>query len=348
MGGKKSTVIDTTPKVTQDLRKGLQDYIMDPKAGGVGRINAQTPDLPTSTGITAAGPVATQFNIGGADPSRGQVRDVSAGPGVTAQQVSSRDTSSVDSLGGANSAFFNNMVAQLQPSFTQQRNEGLAGAKESAGTLTGSSFANRLGSSINRSLGNEQATLANYASQGIGMEQARQAGDANRALSAATANQGASLQAGLGNQNASLSAQQANQGADMNFINQMLQRSQQGLAAQGMTLQAQSQNQQTELSQNTLAAQLEAQRKAMGYQTGAQISQANAGNFASLLGSQATAGVGPTTVQQSSGIGGFLGQVGGGLLGSALGPIGTSIGAKVGGQLFGDKYSTNQPQLREY
>ena len=300
--GSKTKVVDTTPQVTQDLRKGLQGYITDPSKGGMGRINAQTPDLPTSTGVTAAGPVSTQFNLYGADPQRSQIRDVNA-----------QNTQSTDQLGGANSAFFNNMVGQLQPSFTQARNEGLAAAKESAGTLTGSGFANRLGSSINRSLGNEQATLANYAAQGIGLEQQRQAGDANRQLTAQT----------------------ANQGADTNFINQMLQRGGQSLQAQQLGLQAQSQNQNTEAQQNDLAAQLEAQRKAMGYQTTAGVNQSNANNFAQLLGSQATAGVSPTTVQQSGGFGSVLGGIGGTLLGSALGPIGSAVGAGVGKKIGG-------------
>ena len=89
-------------------------------------------------------------------------------------------TQSVDQLGGVGSSFFQNMMAQLQPAFTQERNQGLAAAKESAGNLTGSGFGNILGSAVNRSLGNEQQTLANYALHGIQQEMARQQGDANR------------------------------------------------------------------------------------------------------------------------------------------------------------------------
>lgn len=303
MGGKKTTVVDTTPKVTQDLRNQLAGYITNQSAGGIGRINAQTPELPQSVAVQGAGPVSTQFNAGGQDPTRNQIRDVTA-----------QNTQSTDQLGGANSAFFNNMVSQLQPSFTQARSEGLAAAKEASGTLTGSGFANRLGSSVNRSLGNEQATLANYAAQGVQMEQARQANDANR----------------------NLQAQTSNQGADQTFINQMLARGNQNLQAQQLGLQAQSQNQQTELAQNTLAAQLEAQRRAMGFQTGANVNMQNANNFAQLLGQQATVGAGPTTVQQSGG--GFWGTVGGvagGLVGSALGPIGTAVGSSIGKKIGG-------------
>ena len=300
MGGKKTTVVDTTPKVTQDLRNQLAGYITNQSAGGVGRINAQTPELPGSVATQAAGPVSTQFSAGGQDPTRNQIRD-----------VSSQNTQSVDQLGGANSAFFNNMVAQLQPSFAQARAETGAAAKEASGTLTGSGFANRLGTALNRSLGNEQATLANYAAQGINTEVGRQQGDANRAL-----------QAGI-----------SNQGADQTFINQLLARGNQNLQAQQLGFQAQSQNQQTELAQNTLNAQLEAQRRAMGFQTGANVNMQNANNFAQLLGSQATAGVSPTTVQQSGGFGSTLGKIGGGLLGSALGPIGSAVGGAIGGKV---------------
>lgn len=88
-------------------------------------------------------------------------------------------TQSVDQLGGANSAFFQNMMGHLKPAFDQERAEGLAGAKEAAGTLTGSGFANRLGASVNRSLGQEDATLADYATRGLSLEQQRQQAQAN-------------------------------------------------------------------------------------------------------------------------------------------------------------------------
>lgn len=348
MGGSKTTVVDTTPKQTQDLRNAVQGYIMDPKTGGIaGKANAKAPGLPPAITVQGAPQVNSVFSSG-SDPTR--ARDIS-GPSpytaqsVSADQVSTNNTQSVDQLGGANSAFFQNMMGQLQPAFTQARNESLAGAKESAGTLTGSSFANALGASVNRSLGNEQATLANYATQGISMEQARQQSDAARLLQAAGMNQSANLQAGVANQsagqsaaalnaNTSLATQSANQQADTNFMNAMLTRNAQGLQAQQMGSQAAQFNAGQIASTNSLQAQLDAQRGAMGYQGELGTNQQNANNFMQLLGQQASIGAGPTTVQQKKGFGSFLGGIGGTLIGAAAGPVGSAIGGKISSSLF--------------
>ena len=83
-------------------------------------------------------------------------------------------TSSIDALGSETSGFFNNMKNQYQPYFTQARNEAVAAGKEGLGSLSGSSAANRLGSAVNRTLGQEQAMLAELAKWGIGQENARQ------------------------------------------------------------------------------------------------------------------------------------------------------------------------------
>lgn len=342
--GSKTKVVDTTPQATQDARKKLQDMLFNTPSGTAsgqggmaGRFNpgqslmtgaggtssplpgymAAAPQAPTSTNIMTTGPVSTKFNSG-EDISRGQVRDVGA------SNVTAQGTDSVDKLGGANSAFFQNMMAQLQPSFDQERSSGLAAAKESAGTLTGSGFANRLGSSINRSLGSEQATLANYASQGLQTEVQRQGADASRGLQAQQANQNAGLQAGI-----------ANQGADQSFINQILQRNNQGLQAQQLGLTAETQNQNTAQQTNLTQAQLEEQRKLALLNAQTSTNQSNANNFTQLIGGQALAGVGPTTVQQSSGIGSVLGGLAGTALGAFAGPVGAAAGAKVGSSLFG-------------
>lgn len=89
-------------------------------------------------------------------------------------------TDSIDTLGGANSAFFQNLMTQLRPQFDQQRAEGLAAAKEAAGNLTGSGFGNTLGAAVNRSLANENATAAQFANQALQLEMQRQQADANR------------------------------------------------------------------------------------------------------------------------------------------------------------------------
>lgn len=281
MGGKTKKV-DTRTTEQKTLQQGAANQIVQQ---GYGSINAAA--VPDQQRVQVAGvnPVNTNFTSG-QDIDRSQVRDVA----------------SVDSLGGANSAFFQNMMAQLQPSFTQARDEGLAAAKESAGSLTGSGFANRLGASINRSLGNEQATLAQYASQGIGQE---------------------------------LQRQQANQNADLSFMNDVLQRNQQGLQAQQLSSQAEQFNAGQQQQTNQTQAQLDAQRAANIYGTSAQMSQNNANNFLNLL----LAGQGnpnsAITLQKSGGIGSVLAPIGGALGTAIAGPIGGAIGGaitkKVGG-----------------
>lgn len=319
MGGKKTTTIDTTPQGTQDIQKGVKDYLLNPSGGGIaGRGTAQAPGMPAQVNVAGAQPISTAFNSG-VDINRGSVRDVNAGPGVAAQ-----NTQSVDQLGGANSAFFKNMMGQLQPSFTQARTEAMASGREGAGTSTGSGFANILGRSLNRSLGNEQATLANYATQGLQTEVGRQGADASRQLQAGMANQQTGLQAGI-----------ANQGADQNFMNSLLTRNAQGLQAQQMGSQAEQFNSGQMASQNALQAQLDAQRNAMGYQGQLAVNQGNAGNFMQLLGQQAQVGAGPTTVQQSGGWGSALGGLAGTAIGAIGGPIGAAAGGAIGKKFFG-------------
>jgi hypothetical protein len=280
MGGSSKT-IDTTPYQTQQFRKQVQDYIMNPTGPGT----ATAPNAPGRVQIMGGQPVSTTFNSG-TDISRGGVRDIQ----------------SVDQLGGANSAFFKNMMSQLSPSFQQARTDAAAAGKEATGSLTGSGLGNSIGSNLNRTLGNQQATLANYATQGMQSE---------------------------------LQRQQANQGADISFMNNILQRNNQGLQAQQMASQAQQFNsgQQAALGQNQ--AQLDAARNAMIYGGQLSTNQQNANNFLQLLGQQASLGVGPDTVQQTPGFGSFAGQLGGMAIGSMMGPIGSAVGAQVGKKLFG-------------
>lgn len=294
---------------------------------------------------------------------------------VTPGQLNNVGTQSVDQLGGANSAFFRNMMAQLQPAFDEQRSSALAAAKEGAGNLSGSGYANYVGSALNRSLGDEQARLADYATQGLGME-------VNRQLGVAGLNNTSNIARFQGD----LDAQRANQGMDSTFINQMLQRGQLGLqgqmanqdaglrallanqgadiesgrlglqaggmnqdanlragmANQGMDANWMSQemqrrfgNQSAGINQNQFQGQMDQQRLMQEYQTRAQMGDANAQRFLQMLMAQSTAGVTPSTVQQSGGIGSFLGTALGGVAGSFLGPLGTAAGSKLGSSLFG-------------
>jgi len=169
--------------------------------------------------------------------NRGQVGDVSA------QSSGYNPTQSVDALGGKNSAFFNNMVEQLKPAFSQGRAEALAAAKEGLGNMgAGSGVANSLGIAINRSLGNEQATLANYATQGIQTEVGRQLQDAAQ-----------TAQVGMANANRALSADQSNQGADLQFLNTLIN---QGNTAGNLALGAGAQNLQAQIANQGTKANL--------------------------------------------------------------------------------------------
>lgn len=283
MGGSSKT-IDTTPEMTKQFRQQMQEYIFNPQ-GSAG--TAKVPGAPERVNILGAQPVSTTFNSG-TDINRGQVRDVD----------------SVDKLGGGSSEFFKNMMGQLAPSFAQARSEAVAAGKEAGGSLTGSGFGNRVGTALNRSLGNEQATLANYATQGIGMEMQRQ---------------------------------QANQAADTNFMQALLTRNAQGLQAQGMSSAAEQFNSGQAFQRNMSQSQLDAARQAMMYQGQLGVNQQNASNFMQALMQQSSLGVGPSTVQQSGGWGQVAGSLGGMALGSFLGPVGAAAGAKVGGALFGGK-----------
>src|SRR3990167_136089 len=57
------------------------------------------------------------------------------------------------------------IVGPMRDLMTQNRSLALAQAKESAGTLTGSGFANTLGTTVNRSLAEENALIADLINQ---------------------------------------------------------------------------------------------------------------------------------------------------------------------------------------
>jgi len=164
----------TAPQETAGLRQGVMGYLMGgpattaqaaarPQSAAIGRIfGRENTAVPFSNMMNSN---AAGVQTGGPQPGQGYDRMVAQMPDMI---------QSVDQLGGANSPFFANMMQQLQPMFTQQRDEAMAAAREGAGNLTGSGFGNILGSAINRSLGQEQATAAQYAQQGLQMELQRQ------------------------------------------------------------------------------------------------------------------------------------------------------------------------------
>lgn len=221
----------------------------------------------------------TSFAAPEIDPiNRGMVRDISGVPDIYAPS-----TQSVDQLGGVKSDFFRNVMSQLAPAFAQRRAEGLAAAREAAGNLTGTGRSNFLGGAINRSLGEEQATLANYATQGLQTEVGRQQGDAARALEAARANQGVAFQTGA-----------ANQAADISFLGSLLER---GRLNQGAALQAAELGQRGEFANINsvlqaltgnqdvarLLAQLQQQRELGIYGVESEARQRESQNFLSAL-----------------------------------------------------------------
>lgn len=245
------------------IQPGSYGNVSGPTAMNVPQVNAQQIDPNAGNPMSSYMSVASQ--IQGMLPgmfSRGQVRDTSA------QSSGYNNTQSVDQLGGAKSAFFNNMKDQLQPAFSQSRAEALAAAKEGMGNMgAGSAVANALGTAVNRSLGNEQATLADYASKGVQTEVGRQLQDA-----------GQESQVGMANANRALSSDQGNQGADMGFLSQLLGQGNLSLGAAGQGLQAQMANQSTMANLGTTGANNALQALQSNQGAGLQASGQNAGN----------------------------------------------------------------------
>lgn len=135
-GGRLGT-INTSPYDARGTRSQIADYFGRMGLGGISASN------PTAPGRAIIGDVPT--------------------------------TQSLDQL-GPGSMFFQRIQEQLDPVFAQRRAQALAQAKESAGNLTGSSFANILGSQVNKSLAEERADLLRYATEAAGLEQQRQLG----------------------------------------------------------------------------------------------------------------------------------------------------------------------------
>lgn len=245
------------------IAPGSYGSVSGPSAMNVPQVNAQMIDPSAGNPMGSYMSVASQLQglLPGAF-SRGQVRD------TTAQSSGYNNTQSVDQLGGAKSAFFNNMKDQLQPAFSQSRAEALAAAKEGMGNMgAGSAVANALGTAVNRSLGNEQATLADYASRGVQTEVGRQLQDA-----------GQESQVGMANANRMLSSDQGNQGADMGFLSQLLGQGNLNLAGAGQGLQAQIANQATMANLGTVGANNALSALQSNQGAGLQASGQNANN----------------------------------------------------------------------
>lgn len=243
-------------------------------------------------------------------------------------QAQAGSTQSVDQLGSATSGFFNNMMNQYKPAFAQARSEALAGAKESMGNLTGSGAGNALGTATNRSMGAEQAQLAELAKWGVGQEMQRQLGQAGIDTNASIANannQGQMLNTGVNMLGQQLQGNMANQNADLSFLDQLGRINlAQGNADANQSLQNQ------QLFQGTLN-----QGSAQGMQQGQfnagqqnAMSGQNAQNFLQML--MGTLSNNNVAVQQNPGALGSILQTVAPIAGAFLGgPGGAAVANKI-------------------
>lgn len=159
---------DTTPAATAKLRGPLGDWLMGGSGGGGGP-SAQFPNKATPQQQAY---IDAQNARNGTKPGTGGPGSQTGFDRINARGV--QDTQSIDQLGGADSPFFKNMMAQYQPAFDQKRKLALAQAKESSGTLTGSGYANTMGTAVNRSLADENLAVSGIAQYGISQEMGRQ------------------------------------------------------------------------------------------------------------------------------------------------------------------------------
>ena len=256
---------------------------------GMDRITAPTMYAGANPNVQYAGnaaPVTAGVADMIASPDRAGVRDVGIGAQGNAMWdmimknmtqgggLGNVGTSSVDALGSETSGFFKNMMNQYQPAFTQGRADALAQAKEGMGNLTGSGAGNVLGGAMNRSLGQEQATLAELAKWGIGEENKRQLELAGINTQRDIANLGTNMNAGISMAGMGLDAARSNQGADMNFMDLM---SKIGMANQGEQGRAAGQQGQMDLATTLQNQNLLQQILSQSSAQGVDLSKFNAG-----------------------------------------------------------------------
>ncbi len=178
-----------------------QIFAVSPSTAGLG---VGIPDLPTydTASADAASMDAANINV---DPRYGQIIDQimqsagGAGRGlisrgasgngtdITAPTISREGTTTqsadeiVRSIMGGNSMFTNNILPAYNDLFNTQNALAAATAKEQAGNLTGSGFANSLGSALNRNTSSQQALLADVLNNLVSQEIGRQGAGAQLA-----------------------------------------------------------------------------------------------------------------------------------------------------------------------
>ena len=170
-------------------------------------------------GIGSAGTGNTGAMI--AQLGRQQNWNGAAGPDVRAASVGAQQigpntqTQSVADLG---QGFAGQFMQNYNPLFEQQRQQALAAAKEASGNLTGSGFANALGTATAQTLAQQQGRLADLAQFGIGQEMARQQAGAGLDFQRNAANAGNDLQAQMANQSAGLTAGLQNRNTNLDAL----------------------------------------------------------------------------------------------------------------------------------
>lgn len=122
--------------------------------------------------------------------------------GATAQAGNAGSTvgmvQSMDQLAGQPNAYFKEQVlSPYKDLFKQNRSEALAAAREGSGNLTGSGYANALGTTVNRSLGEENKTLSDILTQLGTFEIGRQQQVADREQGRLVSNAGFDTQAAI-------------------------------------------------------------------------------------------------------------------------------------------------------
>lgn len=297
---------------------------------------------PALANVRYAGDSApVQFGMAGdvPIPGRDQIRDL-VGPDSAVWNLITQftnpqnnvnlghtSTRSVDQLGGANSAFFNNMVNQHQPYFTQARNEAVAAGKEGLGSLSGSGASNLLGRAVNRTLGQEQAMLAELAKWGIGTEVNRELGVAGLNTQRDIAGANINSQRGLAGLSSAVQLGMGDQGADISYLDMA---GKLGIANQGNQRETMIEQGRADLSRSLQNQELVQSVLSQIAQNNLGIGQFNANAMNSRGDSDAdrflqtllgfgTAGVGPSTVVRSPGLGEQLLGIGGQALGTYVG-----------------------------
>lgn len=186
-----------------DLPSWLNTIIGGTNPITAGQTNGAAGQAPTTNATASTVQNDPRFNSI-ADMLRagnGPGSNVTAGQaGSTVGMVKSIDDV-VNQQNGAGGYFHDSVLSPYKALFSQQRGEALAQAKESAGNLTGSGFANALGTTTNRSIVDENKQLSDVLTQLGQFEVGRQQNVADREQGRLNTNAGLTTQANVAGAN---------------------------------------------------------------------------------------------------------------------------------------------------